>query len=232
MNGNVSKECIKLDLDWMQRIGLGGFQNFDAELLTPQVVEQRLAFMTPPWAEALRYTIDLAEERGLEMAIAASPGWSETGGPWVQPAQAMKKLVWSETEIAGGKAFTGKLPSPPTISGPFQDIPQPPSILNVPKPSVRFYADAAVIAYPVVGRHAEPGSAVVTPNDGKPIDATVLSDGSLTNAVTFPFGTADTPACLRFDYRRAASIFGMLPGDAEAGRLLPLAGRDADARGE
>jgi hypothetical protein len=27
----------------------------------------------------------------LEMAIAGSPGWSESGGPWVTPAQAMKK---------------------------------------------------------------------------------------------------------------------------------------------
>ena len=35
---------------------------------------------------------------GLEMAIFSSPGWSETGGPWVKPEQAMKKLVWSETD--------------------------------------------------------------------------------------------------------------------------------------
>src|SRR5262249_22459366 len=42
MNGNITKEGIKLDLEWMQRVGLGGFQNFDAALLTPQVVEKRL----------------------------------------------------------------------------------------------------------------------------------------------------------------------------------------------
>ncbi|MFC4314210.1 glycosyl hydrolase [Steroidobacter flavus] len=210
MNGNVTKEGIKLDLDWMQRVGIGGFQNFDAELLTPQVVEQRLAFMTPPWKEAMRYTIDLAEERGLEMAIAASPGWSETGGPWVRPEQAMKKLVWSELEIAGGTAFIGKLPPPPTVSGPFQDIPQASTLLSTPKPSVRFYADAAVLAYPVVGRHSSPGSPRVTSNGGESIDATVLSDGILTNSLTLKFGTADAPACLTFDYGRAASIGSML----------------------
>jgi hypothetical protein len=209
MNGNVTKEGIELDLDWMQRVGIGGFQNFDAELLTPQVVEQRLAFMTPSWNEAMRYTIDLAEERGLEMAIAASPGWSETGGPWVRPGQAMKKLVWSETEIAGGTAFFGKLPPPPTVSGPFQDIPQAQTLLSTPKPSVRFYADAAVIAYPVVGRHSSPGSPRVTSNGGESIDAAVLSDGILTNSLTLKFGAADTPACLRFDYGRAASIASM-----------------------
>jgi hypothetical protein len=39
MNGNITKEGIKLDLEWMQRVGLGGFQNFDAALGTPQVLE-------------------------------------------------------------------------------------------------------------------------------------------------------------------------------------------------
>ena len=32
MNGNITKEGIKLDLEWMQRVGIGGFQNFDASL--------------------------------------------------------------------------------------------------------------------------------------------------------------------------------------------------------
>jgi len=35
MNGNITKEGIKLDLEWMRRVGLGGFQNFDAALDTP-----------------------------------------------------------------------------------------------------------------------------------------------------------------------------------------------------
>ena len=32
MNGNITKEGIKLDLEWMHRVGIGGFQNFDASL--------------------------------------------------------------------------------------------------------------------------------------------------------------------------------------------------------
>jgi alpha-L-rhamnosidase len=47
MNGNITKEGIKLDLEWMHRSGIAGFQNFDAALSTPQVVEKRLAYMTP-----------------------------------------------------------------------------------------------------------------------------------------------------------------------------------------
>src|SRR5580765_4673121 len=44
MNGNITKEGIKADLEWMKRVGIGGFQNFDAGLNTPQIVEKRLVF--------------------------------------------------------------------------------------------------------------------------------------------------------------------------------------------
>src|SRR5512147_1938492 len=73
MNGNVSKEGIKLDLEWMKRVGIGGFQNFDAGLTTPQVVSRRLTYMTPEWKDAFRYTAQLAASLKLEMAIAGSP---------------------------------------------------------------------------------------------------------------------------------------------------------------
>jgi len=81
MNGNITKEGIKLDLEWMHRVGIGGFQNFDAALDTPQVVPQRLVYMTPEWKDAFLYTTKLADQLGLEEAIAGSPGWSESGGP-------------------------------------------------------------------------------------------------------------------------------------------------------
>lgn len=42
MNGNITKEGIKLDLEWMNRVGIGGFQNFDASLGTPKLVDKRL----------------------------------------------------------------------------------------------------------------------------------------------------------------------------------------------
>src|SRR5690349_14097778 len=77
MNGNISQEGIKLDLEWMHRVGIAGFQNFDAALQTPQVVPKRLAYMTPEWKDAFRSAIHLGDQLGMEMAIAGSPGWSE-----------------------------------------------------------------------------------------------------------------------------------------------------------
>ena len=122
MNGNITKEVIKLDLEWMHRVGIAGYQNFDAALQTPQVVDKRLAYMTPEWKDAFKYAIHLGDQLGMEMAIAGSPGWSETGGPWVPGSQGMKKYVWSETVVQGGKPFIGQLPHPPSKTGVFQDM--------------------------------------------------------------------------------------------------------------
>src|SRR5664280_3097333 len=149
MNGNITKEGIKLDLEWMHRVGVAGFQNFDAALDTPQVVDKRLAYMTPEWKDAFKYATTLADQLGLEEAIAGSPGWSESGGPWVPAAEGMKKYVWSETPVEGGKPFTGALVHPPTCTGAFQSMShwgRPPAP-GVTAPAPQFYADSAVIAY-------------------------------------------------------------------------------------
>src|SRR6202142_2763786 len=149
MNGNISKEGIKLDLEWMHRVRLAGFQNFDAALATPQVVDHRLAYMTPEWKDAFKYATTLADQLGMEMAIAGSPGWSETGGPWVPGSQGMKKYVWSETLVEGGKPFTGTLAHPPSNTGAFQNMGIRVSISASAgtKPVPQFYADSVVVAY-------------------------------------------------------------------------------------
>src|SRR5256885_5734477 len=65
MNGNITKEGIKLDLEWMHRVGLGGFQNFDAALSTPKLADQRLVYMTPEWKDAFKYATTLANQLGI-----------------------------------------------------------------------------------------------------------------------------------------------------------------------
>jgi hypothetical protein len=150
MNGNITRTGIRADLEWMHRVGIAGFQNFDASLMTPQVVEKRLVYMTPEWKDAFHFATRLADSLGLEMAIAGSPGWSESGGPWVKPEDGMKKIVWSETRIQGGQTFNGKLPDPPDVTGPFQNIPRGGSLSLAGQPTSipqNFYRDIAVIAY-------------------------------------------------------------------------------------
>ena len=74
MNGNIAPEGLKLDLEWMHRVGLGGVTIFEGAIATPQVVPHRLIYMTPEWKQAFDYAVTNARDLGLEVAIASSPG--------------------------------------------------------------------------------------------------------------------------------------------------------------
>ncbi|MCU1322280.1 MAG: Alpha-L-arabinofuranosidase precursor [Acidobacteriaceae bacterium] len=212
MNGNITKEGIGLDLEWMKRAGLGGFQNFDAALNTPKVVDTRLVYMDPGWKDAFRFAIEKGKSLGFEMAIAGSPGWSETGGPWVTPEQAMKKYVWSETAVEGGKPFSGTLPKPPSVTGPFQTLASqdpmgsmggagahPPSVPD-------FYKDSVVIAYKQAEDEKSPAALkpTVTTTSGA-IDAAVLWDGDLMTSASIKAPTTE-PAWIQLSFPTPQTI--------------------------
>jgi hypothetical protein len=198
MNGNITKKGIRADLEWMKRTGIGGFQNFDAGLATPQVVEKRLIYMTPEWKDAFLFTTKLADSMGLEMAIAGSPGWSESGGPWVSPEHAMKKVVWSETIIEGGKTFSDTLHRPPSNSGVFQ---------NVKATGPDYYKDIAVIAF--LDPENELSMAELKPSvtsSGGKFELTKLTDGDLTNSVLLPAAPVNKNSWIQFKFSKPVSI--------------------------
>jgi len=209
MNGNITKEGIQLDLDWMHRVGIAGFQNFDAALSTPQVVPKRLAYMTPEWKDAFLYATRLADQFGMEEAIAGSPGWSESGGPWVPPSEGMKKYVWSETDVDGGQPFTGKLAHPPENTGAFQDIGIH-DLLNAPpgaKPIPQFYADSVVIAYRRPDNDVSLDSLhpKITSSGGTP-DEAVLTDGDLEKTTELPIPAAGQKAWIQYEFPEPTAI--------------------------
>ncbi len=209
MNGNITKEGIRLDLEWMHRVGVAGFQNFDAALDTPQVVDKRLVYMTPEWKDAFKYATTLADRLGLEEAIAGSPGWSESGGPWVPASEGMKKYVWSETFIEGGKPFTGTLAHPPTNTGAFQNmsihdvIPAPAGSSPIPQ----FYADSVVVAYrrtagdvPFESLHAN-----ITASGGSP-DLAMLTDGDLEKTAKLPIPAVGASSWIQYEFPTPQAI--------------------------
>jgi hypothetical protein len=208
MSGNVTKEGIQLDLEWMKRVGIGGFQNFDAALNTPKVVEKRLVYMTPEWRDAFRFAASLADKLGLEMAIAGSPGWSESGGPWVPPSQGMKKYVWSELAIEGGRPFTGVLPKPPTATGPFQNAPYGRGFgSSSTEPPPVYYADSAVVACrapasDVVASGLQPKIA----SSGGQFDLASLTDGDLARATALPMAPVNEKSWIQYEFDRPQTI--------------------------
>ncbi|XHR94967.1 glycosyl hydrolase [Mucilaginibacter sp. UC70_90] len=210
MNGNISKDGIRKDLLWMQHSGIGGFQNFDAGLITPQIVAKRLLYMTPEWKDAFRLAAKLADSLKLEMAIAGSPGWSESGGPWVSAKDGMKKLVWSEVRLKGGQPFTGRLPRPPVTTGDFQNIPIPTetSVIRL-KTAVppEYYADIAVLAYrlPAADISVNELAPKISSNAGT-FTLKQLTDGDLATTNLLPSDPVNGYSWIQYEFAQPQTI--------------------------
>ena len=230
MNGNVTQEGITADLEWMHRVGIAGMQMIDANLGTPQFLDRRLVWMTPEWKGAFRHAADEAHRLGLEMGMEAAGGWSETGGPWVKPQAAMKKIVWSETLVEGPVKFSGVLPHPPTNNGRFQDMGMPMELSNPtpqgltdekpenpppppPQPDPVFYADSKVVAYRLPAgevRMADAHPRITTSEAG--LDPAPLTDGSFATEVTLHLKPGESHVWVQFEFPQPYRALALLLG--------------------
>ena len=126
----------------------------------------------------------------------------------------MKKVVWTETRIAGGRAFRGTLPQPPNTIGPFQNVPIDRNSLIAGAKTIGavapLYADIAVIAYklPDADREVSELHPVVTSSGGA-IDASRLWDGDLVRTLSVPFAAKGQIAWLQYAFDAPQTIHAM-----------------------
>ena len=80
-------------------IGIDGIPYGDHKLLSSE------------WWEVLHAALKKATELNIEIGIFNSPGWSQSGGPWVKSSQAMRYLASSDTIVAGPGRMQLTLPS-------------------------------------------------------------------------------------------------------------------------
>lgn len=130
MDGNVTKQGITADLEAMKQVGIGGAQIFS---VSQDIPPGPAKYAGPIWREMTNYAIKEASRLGLEICIHNGAGWSSSGGPWIQPADAMQVIAWSEVKVEGPTQFSQVLPPA-----------KAPRVEAV----VPYYKDIAVYAYP------------------------------------------------------------------------------------
>jgi hypothetical protein len=200
--GAITKDGITKDLEWMKRAGIAGFQLADVSFGSGQTVEPPVDFGSDEWLDALKHAAQEAERLDLEMTLFSSPGWSITGGPWVKPHEAMKKLVWSKTEVTGPRELKEKLPQPPTNNGPFQDI-------GAGGRDPEFYKDVRVIAFqtpdaqPLDSPHLH--KPTITTNVGD-VDGELLTDERFNKRVTIKAPENSEPAWIQYSFDEPQTI--------------------------
>ncbi|MDR1816724.1 MAG: hypothetical protein LBR07_00750 [Puniceicoccales bacterium] len=106
---NFSKAGITKDLEAMKEVGIGGATIFNVGTFMEDVKRFKPLKGTTPWPdrtyrseaywEHFGFALDEAERLDLKIGFHNSPGWSETGGPWITEAMSMQTVVTSKTKV-------------------------------------------------------------------------------------------------------------------------------------
>lgn len=129
MEGNITREGIRADLHAMKEQGIGGMLFMDGALNNPSGPER---FLSDSWIELFVFMVEEADRLGLEINLNNAPGWAGSGGPWITPEYATKRVIIAENVVQGGSPITAPLSKPAGIRHDY-------------------YKDIAVLAYPLGG---------------------------------------------------------------------------------
>ena len=123
--------------------------------------------LSDEWWDILHEALKTATKLNIEIGIFNSPGWSQSGGPWIKAEEAMRYLTASELRVKGPQKLSRKLDKPVNI---FQDV--------------------KVIAYPVPKddqKVLNSQNAMITSNPAV-ADLTSITDDNKKTGIRFPSG--------------------------------------------
>lgn len=119
MSDNISEEGAKKDLAAMADIGVGRVFIGNIGYNENEVPYGKVKLFSDEWWKVTRTAIRTASEKGMEIGLFNSPGWSQSGGPWIKPSQSMRYLTGEELPVQGPQQLTQKLKEP---GKDFQDV--------------------------------------------------------------------------------------------------------------
>jgi hypothetical protein len=128
LNSNITKEGMTADLEAMKRVGIGGVLIMEVDQGAPQ---GPVAFAGPKWRDLYRHMLSEANRLGLEVNMNNDAGWCGSGGPWMPAELSMQYVVWTETNLDGGKHIDAALAEPGRTANYYRDI----TVLAFPTPT-------------------------------------------------------------------------------------------------
>ena len=221
VNGNVTKEGIRADLEDMKRVGIGGAMLFDGSMYIPP---GPVRYGSDAWHEHVQYAIATADELGLQIGVMNCAGWATAGGPWISLEQSMKMLVWNRQPVSGGKLWKGVLPQPPAVEEfyrevavlavPERDVPLPERVRTEGKSTLFFYKEPVEIRLLTITTPEEQRyqGTVEASDDGKqfhPVSSFDVTGKDWPMPIDLPF-SPETALCFRVSMKSGKAAEGML----------------------
>ncbi len=98
------------DLESMKKAGIN--RAFIGNIGLNDLPSGRVKILTDEWWDILHAALKKATELKIDIGIFNSPGWSQSGGPWIKPEQSMRYLNSSEYHIKGPQTWSTELAVP------------------------------------------------------------------------------------------------------------------------
>jgi hypothetical protein len=105
------------DLEAMKKVGIN--RAFIGNIGLDNVPYGKVKMFSDEWWDILHAALKTATRLNIQIGIFNGPGWSQSGGPWIKPAQSMRYITSSQVMVKGPLAFNKKLDKPQTN---FQDV--------------------------------------------------------------------------------------------------------------
>ncbi|TBN02926.1 hypothetical protein EYD45_10240 [Hyunsoonleella flava] len=109
INDDISKDGITKDLEAMKKAGIGGALIGN---INPARKDGKVPMLSEDWWSHMVHAVVEGKRIGVDIGIFNCPGWSQSGGPWVDSKKAMRYLTFSETKVEGGKLVNVALKQP------------------------------------------------------------------------------------------------------------------------
>ena len=103
MGGNVRKDGLRCDLEAIKGAGFSGVHFFHISRgeAWPECPEQ-IPCMSEKWGEVVQFLGDECARLGLALAVQNCPGWSQSGGPWIDLEHCMRDIECARLDFDGG----------------------------------------------------------------------------------------------------------------------------------
>ncbi len=119
LSNNISEEGVTRDLEAMSKVGIGGAYVGNVGLDSNETIYGNVKFFSPEWWKITERAVSTATRLGMDIGFFNSPGWSQSGGPWVKPDESMRHLALAEFHVSGPQEFHGVLS---VLYKDFQDV--------------------------------------------------------------------------------------------------------------
>ncbi len=104
INDHISPSGIIKDLDAMKKVGIGGAFIGNIGLSKEEGTSfGDIKLFSEGWWKATGTAMETAAKNGITLGMFNSPGWSQSGGPWVEPASSMRYVTSSSLLVKGGQ---------------------------------------------------------------------------------------------------------------------------------